>query len=49
MLFGNDATAIAVRLFSCSENAFAETRRALQHFAYTCNFDNVYTNGNDHK
>jgi len=49
MLFRNDAAAIAVRLFGGGEDAFAEARRALQHFAYTCNFDNVYTNGNDHK
>ena len=49
MLFRDDAAAIAVRLFGRSEDAFAETRRALQHFAYTCNFDNVYTDGNNDK
>ena len=49
MLIRNHAAAITVRLLGRGEDAFAETRRALQHFAYACNFDNVYTNGNNHK
>ena len=49
MLFRNDSAPVAICLFRLSEDTFAETRSALQHFAYTGNFDNVYPNGNNHK
>ncbi len=49
MLRGNDATAIAVITFPASKNAFGKARRAYEHFANSRYFDNVYTDGNDHK
>ena len=48
MLRRHRATAIAILALGGSENAFAKARRAHQHFANTCNFDNVYTNGDYH-
>ena len=43
------SAAVAIRALGSSEHALAKARRAQQHFANTCNFDNVYANGNDHK
>ena len=48
MLCSYDTAAVAISSFGFSENTFTKPRRAEQHFADTCNFDNVYTNGNDH-
>ena len=49
MLRRHRSAAVAIRTLGRGENALAKARRAQQHFANTCNFDNVYANGNDHK
>lgn len=49
MLRCNGAAAVAILALSGCENSLAKARRAPQHFANTCNFDNVYADGNDHK
>src|SRR6185369_12085419 len=49
MLCGDDATRVAILALSRSKNTFRETRCAQEHFANSRNFDNVYTDGNDHK
>ena len=43
------SVAIAILALGGSENSLAKTGRTREHFANTRNFDNVYTNGNDHK
>ena len=48
MLRSYDAAAIAVSALGFSENAFGKARRPQQYFANTRNFDNVYTDGNNH-
>ena len=49
MLCGYDAATVAVFAFGAREHAFSEARRSQQHFANSRNFDNVYTDGNDHE
>ena len=49
MLRGHDAAAVAVFAFGAREHALREPRRPQQHFANSGNFDNVYTDGNDHE
>jgi len=50
IMFGRHrATAVAIRALGGGEDACGKARRALQHFANTRNFDNVYADGNDHK
>jgi len=49
MLCGHDATAVAVIALGGRKNTFAKTRRAQEHFANSCDFDNVYADGNDHE
>lgn len=48
MLRGHRAAAVAIGTLTWSENAFTKARRAQQHFANPTNFDNVYTDGDDH-
>ena len=48
MLRGHNAATVAVLAFSARKHAFGETRRAQQHFANSRNFDNVYTDGDNH-
>ncbi len=48
MLCCHGATQVAVFAFRAREDALGESRRAHEHFANSCNFDNVYTDGNDH-
>lgn len=49
MLRGDHTTAVAVIAFSASKNTFGKPRRAQEHFANSCDFDNVYANGNNHE
>ena len=48
MLCSHRAARVAVIALSVRENALRKARRAQEHFANTLNFDNVYTDGNDH-
>ena len=48
MLRGDDAATVAVIAFGAREHAFGKAGRSQQHFANPRNFDNVYTDGNDH-
>ena len=48
MLCRHGATKVAVLALSGREDSLGESRRTQEHFANSCNFDNVYTNGNDH-
>ena len=45
----NSAAAVAVPSLRSREHTQSEPRRAPEHFANARNFDNVYTDGNDHK
>ena len=49
MLRGDDAATVAVFAFSVREYPFGEARRSQQHFANSGNFDNVYSDGNNHE
>ncbi len=49
MLCGHDAAAVAVLALGARENAFGKPRRAQEHFANSRDFDNVYTDGNNHE
>ncbi len=49
MLRRCSSPAVAITAFRQREDALAKARRALQHFANSRNFDNVYADGNDHK
>ena len=49
MLRCHDAATVAIFAFGAREDAVGESRRAQQHFANSGNFDNVYTDGNDHE
>ena len=49
MLRGYDAARVAILTLGCCENAVSKARRPQEHFANSRDFDNVYTNGNDHK
>jgi len=49
MLRGHDAARVAIRSLGCCVNAVSKARRAQEHFANSRDFDNVYSNGNDHK
>src|ERR1051326_1700036 len=49
MLWRHDAARVAVLALSAREDTLGKARRAQEHFANSCNFDNVYTNGNDHE
>ena len=48
MLRGHRAATVAVFAFGAREHALGETRRPQQHFANSRDFDNVYTDGNNH-
>ena len=48
MLWGYRAARVAVLPFRCREDSFSKPRRADEYFANPRNFDNVYTDGNDH-
>jgi len=48
MLCGDRAARIAVLAFRSREDALGKTRGTEEHFANPRNFDNVYTDGNDH-
>ena len=48
MLRSDRAPAVAVFAFRRGEDPLSKARRAQEHFANSCDFDNVYTNGNDH-
>jgi len=49
MLGGHHAATVAVFALGAREYPLGKTRRAQQHFANSRNFDNVYTDGNDHE
>ncbi len=49
MLHSDSPATVAVCALSRREDALGEARRAQEHFANSDDFDNVYTNGNDHK
>ena len=42
MLGGDGTTPVAIAAFARSEDALAEARRPLQHFAHAPNFDDIY-------
>jgi len=48
MLRRHRAATLAVFAFSAREHALGKARRPQQHFANSRNFDNVYTDGNNH-
>jgi len=48
MLCGYRTARIAILSFRRRKDAFGKTWSAEQHFANPRNFDNVYTDGNDH-
>lgn len=48
MLRGDSAARFAVSTLGLCVNALDETRRARVHFAYATDFDDVYTDGNNH-
>ena len=48
MLCRHRAARVAVLAFRRSEDAFGKARGTEEHFANPRNFDNVYTNGNNH-
>jgi len=48
MLCGDYATTVAVIALSARKNTFGKSRCAQKHFANTRDFDNVYTDGNNH-
>jgi len=48
MLRCHYAATLAVSSLTLCVNALEETRRAQKHFANSSNFDNVYTDGNNH-
>ena len=48
MLCGYDAARVAVLAFRSRTDALGKARSTEEHFANSRNFDNVYTNGNDH-
>ena len=48
MLRRHRATTLAIISFGSGEHTFGKPRRACEHFANATNFDNVYTDGNDH-
>lgn len=48
MLRGHSTAAVAIGTLAFRENPFTKARRAQQHFANPTNFDNVYTDGDDH-
>ena len=49
MLCGDDAAAVAVITLSLCEHTLRKSRRAQEHFANSGDFDNVYTDGNNHE
>jgi len=49
MLRSDDSAAVAVGALGCREDTLSKARRAQEHFANSDDFDNVYTNGNNHK
>ena len=49
MLCGHDAAAVAVFALGARKDTLGETRRPQKHFANSCDFDNVYTDGNNHE
>src|SRR5262245_52769941 len=49
MLWGNYAAAIAVSSLGRREHSLDKARRSREHFPNSSDFDNVYTDGNDHK
>jgi hypothetical protein len=49
MLCGHGAARFTVGAFRFSEYTFSESRRALDGFPHAANFDNVDTDGDDHK
>ena len=49
MLCRHGAAAVAVVALSLREYALGKTRRAQEHFANSRDFDNVYTDGKNHK
>jgi len=48
MLCGHDAATITIIALGPRKNAFGKSRRAYKHFANSRDFDNVYTDGNNH-
>jgi len=48
MLGRDNAATVAVIALSTGKHAFGETRCAQQHFANSRDFDNVYTDGDNH-
>ena len=42
------APTVTVASFSFGKHTFRKARSAFEHFANTTNFDNVYTDGNNH-
>lgn len=48
MLRGDDSATLAVSAFGARVHALKEARRALYNFADTADFDDVYSNGNNH-
>jgi hypothetical protein len=48
MLRGRGASAFAVTALGGSEDALRKARGTRKHFANATNFDNVYTDGNNH-
>ncbi|HZE68644.1 MAG TPA: hypothetical protein VE135_03845 [Pyrinomonadaceae bacterium] len=49
VLSGYGPPTIAVRALRSGEDTFSEARRAHEHFTNSLDFDNVYTDGNNHR
>ena len=49
MLCGHDAAAVAVFALGTRKDTLGKARGAQKHFANSCDFDNVYTDGNNHE
>jgi hypothetical protein len=49
MLCSYGAARVAVLALGLRENTLGKARRAQEHFANPRDFDNVYTNGNNHQ
>ena len=48
VLRGPGPARVAVGALRFGEDAFAEARRAREHFTHAADFDNVYADGDDH-